>query len=434
MARRLRRSAPMALVMVLTIAGSALAAITWGTQSNISGRFTWNFSNSMDYTGTPGAGDFKLHDVFASDKVLPQAAKYSSSTDGVSWGAATKISGSDHVEGVSLATAGNTVIAGWLTWERFYNYDPGDPRRVQTVISTDAGATWSQPQDLTPVHARVDYPIVAAAQTSTGAINLYVVWTDADTGKVRFRMKTGAGDWSPTIVLGTTNANVNDGEGFFGYANIGATRNLVFVAWIANNEGLLRSRAINLRGTNDAARTLSNWTDVTAIGRLSMTQNGFPIAGASPLVTNKVTMAWNAAAAQRYTTYDGRAIDTVGTVIWPNGTTEGRTYTGGYSTVAEPHPGGGIVAAWGACRDVALTNDCDYRRDRARFDLLASTSADGTTFSAPARLADSDVRGQRLNDEPSIVATDGATYIQFNGYTSSYASYDVFAIVGSGDP
>ncbi len=150
-------------------------------------------------------------------------------------------------------------------------------------------------------------------------------------------------------------------------------------------------------------------------------------------MTNKVTMAWNAAAAQRYTTYDGRAIDTVGTVIWPHGTTEGRTYTGGYSTVANRTR---VAASWPRGARAAMS--------RLRTTVTTGGTGRGSTCShrrrqtarrsARRRLADSDVRGQRLNDEPSIVATDGATYIQFNGYTSSYASYDVFAIVGSGDP
>lgn len=111
-----------------------------------------------------------------------------------------------------------------------------------------------------------------------------------------------------------------------------------------------------------------------------------------------------------------------------------RTYTGGYSTVAEPVPGGGIVAGWGACKDTALTNDCDYGKNPARFDLLVSTSPDGTTFGTPVMLADSAVKTQTLNDEPSFVATSGTTYVQYNGYTASYSSYDIFTKVGTGTP
>lgn len=434
MTRRLRWSAPVALVMVLALAGTALAAITWGAQGNIPGRYAWNYSNSLEFTGTPGTGSFKLHNIFASDNALPQAAMYTSSTNGTSWTTPVKVSGSDHAEGVSLATAGTTVIAGWMTWASYNSYDPGDPRKVQVAISTDSGATWGAPQNLSSNSGRVDYPIVAAAQTSTGATNLYVIWADANTGKVKFRMKTNNGSWSSPINLGTTKADANDGEGFFGYANIGATRDLVFAAWISNNKGALKGRAINLNGTNNRPATVGNWSAITSIGKLSMKQNGFPIAGASPLVTNKVTMAWNTNTAQRYTTYNGTTINTTGNLIWTNGTAGGRTYTGGYSTVAEPHPGGGIVAMWGACRDTSLANDCNYGSGKARFDLLASTSANGTTFSTPVMVADSSDAGQRLNDEPSIVATSGTTYVQFNGYTANYSSYDVYALVGTGNP
>jgi hypothetical protein len=433
MTRRLRWAAPLAIVMVLALAGSALAAITWGSQTNIPQRWAWNYSNSMEFTGTPGTASFKLHEIFASDATLPQAAMYTGYEAGA-WSAPVKISGADHIEGVSLATAGNTVIAGWMTWESYNNYDPADPRRFQVAISTNAGDTWSAPVNLTPANGRVDYPIVAAAVTSTGAVNLYGIWTDANTGRVQTRMKTGAGAWSSPITLGRSTADANDGEGIFGYANIGATRNLVFAAWISNNRGALKARAVNLNGVNNAAATLANWTATASLGRISMRQNGFPIAGSSPLVTNKVTMAWNTNTAQKYTTYNGTAIDTAGTVIWANGTANGRTYTGGYSTVAEPHPGGGIVAGWGACRDTALANDCNYGSGQARFDLLMSTSTNGTTFSAPALVADSAVSSQRMNDEPSIVATSGTTYVQYNGYTASYSNYDVYFVIGTGNP
>jgi hypothetical protein len=68
MVRKVRWSVGIALVLVVALTGTALAAVTWGTQNNIPGNYSWNYSNSMDYTGTPGQASFKLHGTYASDR------------------------------------------------------------------------------------------------------------------------------------------------------------------------------------------------------------------------------------------------------------------------------------------------------------------------------------------------------------------------------
>ena len=67
MVRNTRWSVGIALVLCVALAGTALAAITWGAQKPIPGTYAWNYSNSMDFTGTPGTTNFKLHDAFVSD-------------------------------------------------------------------------------------------------------------------------------------------------------------------------------------------------------------------------------------------------------------------------------------------------------------------------------------------------------------------------------
>ena len=432
MVKKIRWSTGIAAALVVALAGSATAAVTWGNKNPIPLGYSWNYSNSLDFTGAPGTASFKLHDAFISDAKVPngpEAAYYTSSRNGTTWAKPKKVSGKDHAEGSSLGAAGDTVVVGWFTGFSFYDPE-GTPRVFQVNFSTDAGATWRGVQNLTPRTQNVDYPIVAAAKTSGGPVNLYGVWTDADTGKVKFRMKSGGGAWSAPIVLGSTSAS--DNTGMFGYANIAATDDLITVAWIADNSGTLKARAIDLNGNANAAKTVSNWTAITTLNdKISMAQNGYPIVSASPLVKNKITIAYNTNVAQKYTTFNGTAIAKAGKVIWNNGTLGGRTYTGGYSTVAEPAPGGGIVASWGACKDTA--SDCNYNKNTARFDLLASTSGNGTDFTAPKLLANSDAANSTLNDEPSIVVVPGKVYLQYNGYTASYSSYDIFSIVGTGN-
>src|SRR4029079_14757179 len=92
-----RGSIALAVVLVLAIAQAAFAAVTWDSaRTTIPGNYAWNYSNSMDYTGTPGTSNFKLHDAFISDASLPEAAKYTSSTDGTNWTKAVKVSGAAH--------------------------------------------------------------------------------------------------------------------------------------------------------------------------------------------------------------------------------------------------------------------------------------------------------------------------------------------------
>lgn len=305
------------------------------------------------------------------------------------------------------------------------------PRVFQVNISTDNGASWKGVSSLSPAGGHVDYPIVAAAKTSAGPVNLYGAWVDSETGKVKFRQKTGGGSWSSPIVIGSTSATLDASYGKYGYTNIAAVRDLILVAWIADDTGTLKTRAINLKGNAAAAKTVANWKSiVTLSSKISLNQNGFPIASASPLNPNLVTVAWNTATQQRYTTFNGTTTDPAGKLIWANGTLSGRTYVGGYSTVAEPGPGGSIVASWGACKDTS--SDCNYNKNTSRFDLLVSTSSNGTNFTTPVVVANSDKAGQTLNDEPSIVAINNKIYLMYNGYLASYTSYDVYTKVGTG--
>jgi hypothetical protein len=435
MGRKARWSVGIALMLCVALAGTALAAISWGPQKPIPGTYAWNYSNSMDFTGTPGTTNFKLHDAFVSDAKTPEAIYYVSSKDGVSWSSPTKVSGRDNADGSSLASAGNSVIVGWQTGYTYYDPD-GANRQVQVNYSTDNGATWKGVTDLTAANGFIDYPIVAAAKTTAGPTNLYVVWIDSVSGKVLFRQRSGTGVWSKPTTLGTTTAKVEGAAyGYAGYANIAATGDLITAAWIATNTGQLKARTIDLNGSTTAATNPANWSGITTLqGNISNQQNGFPIVSASPLKTNITTIAWNTATKQVYTTANGTSVDPTPITIFTNGTTGGRTYKGGYSTTVEPGPNG-YVASWGACIDTNLTNDCDYNKKTARFDLLVRTSANGTTWSTPKILGDSTASSKAtLNDEPSIVVTSGKTYIQYNIYNAAYTAYDIYARVGTGNP
>ncbi|MEX0984298.1 MAG: sialidase family protein [Actinomycetota bacterium] len=437
MVRRIRSSAVLASVLVVALAGAALAVVAYGPREPIKGNYAYNYSNSMDFTGTPGAAGFRLHEAFVTDGAEPAQVSYTKSADGTSWSKPKKLSGSDNAEGSSLATAGTTVIAGWMTGYSYYDPD-GANRRVQVRVSTDSGGTWGSVKNLSSGTGMVDYPIVAAAEIG-GTTNVYAAWVDSNTCKVRFRQSSnGGGTWSSPITLGATTAElVGAAYGCAGYANIAAVEDLISVAWIADDSGTLKVRSINASGVAAAPATLSNWNGTTTLDdKISNAQNGFPILGSSPLAPDVIAIAYNTNAAQRYTTFTGggSSATAAGKTIYTNGTIGPVTYGGGYSTAVEPAPGGGFVAMWAGCRDV-IASPCNYGSAKAKFDLLASSSADGTTWSAPARIETSS-RTQTLNDEASIVVIpDDAgvkVFAQYNAYNSRYSYYDVWMKIGTG--
>jgi hypothetical protein len=338
-----------------------------------------------------------------------------------------------NAEGTSLAAAGTRLVVGWVTG--FSAYDPaGAPRRLQVNTSIDGGATWRGIKSLTPRGGRIDYPVVAAAKTTFGPVNLYATWVDATNGKVYFRERSGAGAWSVPLAIGATTLR-DRVDGYHAYANVAAVGNLITVAWVADAKGSLVARAINLSGTSPtAATTRANWNPPVVLGgHVSLRQGGYPVASASPLAPGVVTIAWNTPTKQVYTTFDGTAVSPTPTTIWVNGTANGIAYAGGYSTVVEPAPGG-FVAIWAGCRNTSLRNDCNGRKVAARVDLLSASSSGGTVFTAPSLVAPATPKRQTLNDQPSIVATSAHVYVQYNGYTANFGRYDIFDRIGTGAP
>jgi hypothetical protein len=426
--------AALAAAMVILTAPTSAAAVTWGPRFGIPRAYSWNYGNALDLSGTPGEPSFRLIDVFISDAKRPQAAFATSSHDGKDWSKPRRLSGSDvNAENATVAAAGKRVIAGWMTG--FSPYDPiRAPRRVQVAISSDRGASWASPKSLSPRGVAVDYPVVAAQTTTFGTNDLYAVWIDAETGKVMFRERVGASAWSEPIAIGRTTRTVS--TGYSGFANVAASGDLITVAWIADANGLVKARAIDLSasGSATAASDRSEWGPSTAMDLpVSLRQHGYPVVAASPLVPGVATIAWNTAQSQVFATVTGETIGPGAATIFDDGAAGAFTYTGGYATVVEPAPGG-FVAMWAACRDTALIHDCNVRRSDARVDLLSSTSQDGTSFTSPTLVAGAGTPTRRINDAPSVVATDGHVYMQYDGSTSNRSAYDVFARVGTGTP
>lgn len=436
MVRRLVSTLALTSAIVFALAPTASAAVAYGGRTNLPGGYAWNYSNSMDYTGTPGGGSFKLHDAFTTDAALPESVRYIRSSDGVTWTAPKKVSGGAHAEGSSLAAAGSTVIAGWMTGYSYYDA-AGANRRVQVNVSMDNGATWTGVDNLSSAGGFVDYPIVAAGVVGD-TDNVYVTWVDSVSGKVKFRQSSDGGStWSSPINLGTTTAQMEGAAfGYSGFANIAAVGNLVSVAWIADPTGTLKVRSVNAGGVAAAPATLSNWNGIkTLTDKIEVANGDWPIVSSSPAQSGVITIGYGTSTAARYTTYTGgsSSANAAGKTIWTVGSLGGTDYSGTYDTVVEPAPGGGFVAQWTGCQDT--TADCDWDSSAAKMDLIGSTSADGNTWSAPVKL---EVSGntRQINDEPSIVVIPDAAgvkvFSQYNAYKWNYVYYDVWLKTGTG--
>ncbi len=432
--RASRRGVVLGLGLIVATAVPSFASITWGPPAALPRPYSWNYGNALDATGAPGTARFRLTDVFVSDATTPQAAFATSSHDGVAWSTPKRLSTRDvNAENATVAAAGSRLVAGWMTG--FSPYDrAGAPRRIQVTVSSDRGATWGSPKGLSPRGGAIDYPVVAAAKTSFGPINLYAVWVDADTGKVTFRERSGTTGWSAPIALGATTRKLS--TGFSGFANIAAVGDLIAVAWIADEDGTLKARAIDLSGSGSptAAATAGEWGPRTTMTpHVSLAQHGYPVASASRLVPGVVTIAWNTNTGLVYAAVTAETIAPGAVMVWHEGTAGGATYTGGYAAAVEPAPGG-FVAMWAACRDRSLRRDCNVRKSEARIDLLSATSTDGVTFTAPILVAGAGTPGRRINDAPSLFATGDHVYAQYNSSTSNGSNEDVFSRVATGSP
>ncbi len=420
--------------LIVATAAASFAAISWGPQAGLPRPYSWNYGNALDATGTPGSARFRLTDVFVSDATTPQAAFATSSHDGVAWTTPKRLSTRDvNAENPTVAAAGSKLVAGWMTG--FSPYDRiGAPRRIQVAVSSDRGTTWGDPKSLSPRGGAIDYPVVGAAKTTFGPVNLYAVWVDAETGKVTFRERSGTSGWSAPIKLGASTRKVS--TGFSGLANIAAVGDLIVVAWVADADGTMKARAIDLSrsGSPVAAATAGEWGPRTTMTRhVSLAQHGYPVVSASRLVPGVLTIAWNTNTSLVYARVTGETFGPDATRVWKEGPAGGLTYTGGYAVAVEPAPGG-FVAMWAACRDTSLVHDCNVRKREARIDLLSATSADGATFTRPTLVAGAGTPGRRINDAPSLVATGDHVYAQYNGSTSNGSNYDVFSRVATGGP
>jgi hypothetical protein len=442
--RRRAPAIPLAALIVLCLAVPALAAVTWldptAEHPRVGQRYTWNYGSSLGKTA-----DGRLHTAYttdfvdgtwASDTGPYQGVYYHRGTvgtgDAVSWSTARRVSQTSRHADRSVVTAGGSLVAvGWVTHASYDRYKPSDPRVFFWRVNTRSGAgtAWLSPVRISSSTGRVDYPVLA-----TNGTNLYAAYTNSDNGAVIFVRDTNPSDSAfERLRLGVTDHKDSDdpAEGFGGWPGICANGNLVGVAWLDDPDGPTGpdDGAVVARVSTDGGATFGSV--VTLEPKNGHRNSSWPQCAANA-ATNRIVFVWTTPAAVRYAVFTGSTPGTPGTVA--NFSSLG-AYNGGYGPAPEFAPDGSKVGiAIPACKDTALTNDCNYYSTQARIEQFWT---EGTIGSWPTPVKIAAVSKNRpkitINDSPSVVWYDADTrFVTYNAWEPKYSRYEIQLQTGEG--
>ncbi len=442
MFKRAKWFVPLALSLVVMLAGAALAATAWLSPTvehpRVGLNYTWNYGSSLGAT-TDGSlhaayvTDF-INGVWATDAGPYQGTYYTHGTvgagDAVTWSSPRRVSplALKHTDRSTLEAEGNHVYVTFSTMKSYDAYSSADPRvlYVRTNTSNGAAASWLPVHRLSPLTGRVDYPVPAA-----GGTNAYVLWTNSDTGKMTLARSIDQGaNWLANVSLGTTTKLDTDDstEGYGGWPGICADGNVVGAAWFKNPAGNIVAR-VSLDGG-------ATWGGaVTIEAGNGAADNSYPQCTARDggAGNQHVFFTWTNHLLVKSAMFDNsRTVFTPGTVY----TYASGIYDGGYGPAPVFSPDGtDIGVAFTGCKKTLAVAHCDYYDSKARVDTLWTESDNGGAWTPAQLLAtNSSTRVKAyLNDFPSPVWYDADTrFVTYNTYNPSYSRYKIELQTGEG--
>jgi hypothetical protein len=330
----------------------------------------------------------------------------------VTWDKAKLISPKTQIADRITLGAGKTngnVYTAWADQTSYGQYDPALPRAA--YYRGLVGGTWTAPVRLSSKTGRVDYPVVTGAGN-----NVYIAYTNADTGKVTLKVSSDAGTTFATKPMGATTRDLGDGEGFGGWPCV-ASAGTNFASAYLNGSGSITAYISTNNGTDIVKRTINTgsaaggddegWVQCDAVG-------------------DRVGFTWNQDDGVYYAEYSA-----AGNVVTS-------------PTKAYALPGGGYQASYsgsislsgastvGLAAPLCVQNGCDYTNNTSRIDLkwLESTNK-GVAWSGATALSDSSVTGKYLNDSPSPIFFDATTrFVIYNGWQANYKNYRLYLSTG----
>jgi len=277
--RRLSWSVPLAIVAVVVIAGTALAAVSFSFVPSSPGVIKpWTWDNGDPAIG--GGSNGNISTIVVSDSqgsacfaghTGPQLQVFYSKlpSGGAAWSPLKNLSGTtSSADRGTLATQGSNVYTAWSTQKQYYtkcptggsyNFDTSQPRIDFFRRSTDNGTTWGSPVKLPGQSTtfRGDYMYIAANGT-----NVYIATTNVDTGKIILWVSTNSGSsFAPPVNVGaTTNKDTVPGQtggncpcgytgGFSGLPAVATNGSAVGVAYTATATGAEKIAICNTGGT-----------------------------------------------------------------------------------------------------------------------------------------------------------------------------------------
>ena len=187
---------------------------------------------------TPPSGGAFLHAVANAHRVgsttVKDAGPYSpvlylrSSNGGTTWTSGTRLNPTNqHGVWPGVASYGSYVYASWVKVPKVVNWTLNGRRQIWFRSNSHGGAgSWGVAKAVTSSSSRVDFPTIAAA----GA-NIYIAYTDADTGVVRVLVSKNRGSTWTAIKLGTS-AATSDAGGHSGSPSVAVSGSTVIVAWV----------------------------------------------------------------------------------------------------------------------------------------------------------------------------------------------------------
>jgi hypothetical protein len=411
-----------AALVVGVAAPAAWAATTWSPAPTadsktgfVSPQYSWNYgsaaskvgSNKIAFAYTSDAGT-----VDSKQSVYARIGTVDPTTKAVTWDKAKLISPKTQIADRITLGAGKTngnVYTAWADQTSYGQYDPALPRAAW--YRGYVNGAWKAPVRLSSKTGRVDYPVVTGAGD-----NVYVAYTDANTGKVQLKVSGDAGTTFATKTLGTTTRDIGDGEGLGGWPCVASDGTNFASAWLDGTGKIALATSTNSGGA--IAKTTIN-TSSAAGGD----DEGWVQCDATG---NRVGLTWNQDDGVYYAEYTAAgAVVTAPTKAYglPDGT-HAASYSGSVSLTG--------TSTVGLAAPLCVQNGCDYTNNTSRIDLkwLESTNK-GVAWGAPTALANSTVTGKYLNDSPSPIFFDDTTrYVIYNGWQANYKNYRLYLSTG----
>ncbi|MFL6288542.1 MAG: hypothetical protein ACJ73L_09105, partial [Actinomycetes bacterium] len=317
---------------------------------------------------------------------------------------------------VATGKTNNNIYVVWASQSGYgAHYDPNGAR-VLYFRSFISGTGWGSPTALTSLTGHVDYPVVAGSGN-----NVYITYTDSDSGNVYQLTSTNAGGSFASTQLGTT-TRPDPGLGY-GPEGLGAwpvncaAGTNVATAWL-DGSGDVKLSVSKTNGSAVSTKTIN--TSDTAGGNDSGWAN-------CDATGQRIGVTWNQDDGQYYAEYNTGS-DTFTTAAKKAYALPAGGHTATY---------GGAVAISGANKvgiaaPLCVLDGCDYTNKQERIDLNWLESSDqGATWSAPELLSSSTVAGKYLNDSPSPMFYDANTrFVFYNGWNATYGNYRIYLSSG----